>query len=701
MDTVEMKIGNIIESKETSYRIIGYRNGIVSLCQMETGKLKIYLLSVETVMDYIQKGTVLLRERSPNDTRLSDLENEEFQKRKELIRFVVDKYGPLYSSLNNKSPKPELYEKMKTLGILKDKAWRLIRLYLQSGLDITSIIDGRALRQGNRGDYHYVKKTGRPSNNMIGKGVPLTDEVKTYFDEAIKEYLSGRTKTKRMAYEDMLLKHYICFEETSNGVRAVLLPENQRPTYKQFVNYARRMITQEELDKVKTSSREQRNNKRLLLSDNLQGVMGPGDLWEVDECEIDLSLVSVENPAITVGRPIVYIMIDVYTRMIMAYSVAFDNNSIVGVTNCFLNLLEDKKELCARFGININADEWPSRVLPIRLRSDYGSEYISHAMDHICVELGITKELVSPATGSLKGQVEQLFHQIHAAQNPLLEGHGLIEKRYDSKHHREATLNIEQFERILVTYIIGHNRRYMENYPMTKDMRVHNISPQPISLWKYGVSLNGNPRYIANDTIFRYALLLPVNASIDRAGIRFKGLFYINLDDEELLSDMYRSSSRGRQKMKTARIDPRNIGRIYYLQDGKLMTAFLNFNKTGMKDYDGMSLSEYEAIRKNKTEQDEAGRLKNLEMSIAVRDSQVKIIAEASKRNVVPSADNLRQNRKHEKKMRAQKMMVIPENQTTKEKERPTLVAPKKVERIAAISAEEALKLFGEEEFDE
>ena len=236
---------------------------------------------------------------------------------------------------------------------------------------------------------------------------------------------------------------------------------------------------------------------------------------------------------------------------------------------------------------------------------------------------------------------------------------------------------------------------------MTKDMRVHNVSPQPISLWKYGVSLNGNPRYIANDTIFRYSLLLPVNASIDRAGIRFKGLFYINLDDEELLSDMYCASSRGRQKLKTARIDPRNIGRIYYLQDGKLMMAFLNFNKTGMKDYDGMSLSEYEAIRKNKTEQDEAGRLKNLEMSIAVRDSQAKIIAEASKRNVLPSADNLRQNRKHEKKMRAQKLMVIPEDQTIKEEEKLTLVAPKKVEKIAAISAEAALKLFGEEEFDE
>src|SRR5699024_5160237 len=98
-------------------------------------------------------------------------------------------------------------------------------------------------------------------------------------------------------YMTMIEKHFINEEETPTGIRVSVLPDNLRPTLKQFLNYTRVRVPQEEIDKAKTSAREQRNNKRLLLSDNLQGVMGPGDLWEVDECEIDLSLVSVENPS--------------------------------------------------------------------------------------------------------------------------------------------------------------------------------------------------------------------------------------------------------------------------------------------------------------------------------------------------------------------------------------------------------------------
>ena len=63
----------------------------------------------------------------------------------------------------------------------------------------------------------------------------------------------------------------------------------------------------------------------------------------------------------------------------------------------------------------------------------------------ICNELGIELQIVSGASGSLKGVVEQSFHPMHSRQNEHLEDNGLIENRYDSHHHREATLNIEQY----------------------------------------------------------------------------------------------------------------------------------------------------------------------------------------------------------------------------------------------------------------
>ena len=38
-------------------------------------------------------------------------------------------------------------------------------------------------------------------------------------------------------------------------------------------------------------------------------------------------------------RPIVYFMIDVFSRAILAMSVSLDNNSILGITNLFLDML--------------------------------------------------------------------------------------------------------------------------------------------------------------------------------------------------------------------------------------------------------------------------------------------------------------------------------------------------------------------------
>lgn len=701
MAEIEIRVTDIITIEQTQYRVIGYRAGLFSLCEMNTKKLTIFLLPSKDLVKWATEGAARVEKSNSSNILLPDLKDENYLKKQALMQFIMQEYGPLYEKLYGKTTKTNLKKTMEDLGIQRDAAWRAIRRFLQSGLDMAAIVDGRSLRSGKRNPYKYSKKTGHPTMNALGKGVPLTDEIRTYFDEAIKDFLIGRVKTKKDAYMTMIEKHFINEEETPTGIRVSVLPDNLRPTLKQFLNYTRVRVPQEEIDKAKTSAREQRNNKRLLLSDNLQGVMGPGDLWEVDECEIDLSLVSVENPSVTVGRPIVYVMIDVYTRMIVAYSVAFDNNSVLGITNCFLNLLDDKQELCNRFGIQIGANEWPSKILPLRLRSDYGAEYISHAMDTICCKLGVAKELVSPATGSLKGQVEQLFHQIHAAQNSLLEGKGLIEKRYDSNHHQEAILNIQEFEAVLLTYIVGHNRKYMEKYPLTKDMRQQNVDPCPIDLWKYGVSLNGSPRPITNEVMFRHSLLLPVKASVGRAGITFKGLFYINLQDEALLRDMYLASTHGKKKLESACIDPRNISHLYYIREGKLMTASLNYKKTGMKEYEGMTLSEYNALHNKKKDDDAIGRETNLQMDIAIRDRQAKIVSEAQKRHLSPSTENLRANRAAEKKARAQQTPIIPKEKAVVETAAVQSLSKKGNGPILPVSASDALREFNEEEFDE
>ena len=98
------------------------------------------------------------------------------------------------------------------------------------------------------------------------------------------------------------------------------------------------------------------------------------------------------------------------------------------------------------------------------LRVDRGAEFKGKEFDRLCIELGIEKQIVPGAMGSLKGVVEQSFHRLQSEQREHIENHGLIEKRYDSHHHKEASLNIRQYTAMVINYVLNHNQTYNEYY---------------------------------------------------------------------------------------------------------------------------------------------------------------------------------------------------------------------------------------------
>lgn len=214
---------------------------------------------------------------------------------------------------------------------------------------------------------NLIQKTGRRYDGLTS-GVIVDQEIKRIFDEGIGYYLSRRATGYQIAYTMICSKYFSDYVDSIDGRKVVLKAICDRPTYRQFYYYASQKISAEEKDKAKTSAREVRNNKRLLLSDNLNGVMGQWDCFEMDEVELDVSLVGVQSQYQTVGRTIVYVMMDVYTRLIAGFSIRYDNNSVLAMTNCFLSLAEDKVSYCAKYGLNISDKEWPTGYLPKRIR---------------------------------------------------------------------------------------------------------------------------------------------------------------------------------------------------------------------------------------------------------------------------------------------------------------------------------------------
>ena len=523
-----------------------------------------------------------------------------------LIMFVVtavetvgDIYGPCYFYLESKKPKPCLKELSNKYGISPKSVFFIVKRYLMSGLDPFSLLSqtGKKSKSG----LHYSTKTGRPP--MFEQGIPLTDELREIFDDCCKHYLSGREKSYATTYDWMLTKYFTARVETQTSkgvvVQNKLLPIDQRPTKSQMENYIVTHTSAKARRVCKTSKREYRNNERMLVSDNLLNVHGPGDLFEMDEVEMDVSIVSEVDPTKVIGRPIVHAMVDVYSRMITAVSVSLENNSVLGFTNCLLNLGEDNKQLCRRYGLELKDGLWNINVLPNRLRSDRGSEYRSKEVKRICNELNITLELVPPAMGSLKGQVEQLFHQYHSVQNDLLEGRGLITKRYDSNHHRHAVLTLDDIWVFVINQTIAHNMMTMSQYPMTKDMLEKSVHPIPLELWDYGCTKYGAPRPIVNLDQFEYSIRKEVRARITRKGIEWNGLYYIANDP--WLAEQITKTRRSSVPLK-CRLDERNIGSLWYIADNRLVKATLNENRAGNYEFNGMSLRNYEEYKTKKKE---------------------------------------------------------------------------------------------------
>lgn len=642
--------GNIVTDKEadTRYRIIYVSVNDIVLCEMDTTKFVLVSLSYMQMVELLQEHSFAISEDKGivfDENRLSESVKTKYIRNRDMMNEVIAAYGPTFLELSGKKPKKQLYEILEKYNYSSSTFWRLCVKFFQSGMKSYSLLDGKTWSNVKGKELKRTAKSGKRSE-YVDSGIVVNDEVREHFEDAINNYKKGRNKSFRSAFDWMNYKYYSETKIVNGATTVGLMPESQRPTYNQFYYYCHKHITEQEMDLIKTSAAEQRNNKRLITSDSLHGVLGPGDMVEIDACEADVSLVSTADSNKTIGRPVVYFMIDVYTRAIIAMSVAFDNNSILGVTNLFLNLADNKKEYCSRYGMGFDDDAiWPSNIKPRRIRVDRGSEFKSKEFRRICNELGIELQIVSGASGSLKGVVEQSFHQMHSRQNEHLEDNGLIEKRYDSNHHREATLNIEQYTKMVINFVLMHNQQYDKNYPLTREMMDKKIQPIPAILWEYGAN-KIEPSRIPDKDQYLYTLMTPVNAKLSRRGISYNGLWYLSKDDKQLSKEMFRA---GTKKVPfEVRMDKRSVGAVYYIRNGKLIKAPLNEMITGNIDYADLTEKEWNDYRKGKHQLDANGRIQNEDISAFNYSVNQEIVASAQK-DTYSDKKNMRVTRELEK----------------------------------------------------
>lgn len=647
--------GDTVEVNGTEHRIIEMQGKFCLMIQLHTTKMRTTYCPIAELEAWIEKEQAQLVSGNTQEEcgiawkELSEKAKKLFAKVQKVIEDFRN-YSVSWSWLR---------EAKERAGFIRDVAEknqinvttvrRYLRKYLQSGMNMRALIPAFEHCGGPGKIKHFQsgKRNGRKGISSIAR----SEEVMEQFDAMINRYIHAQARISfRALYRELLMQYY-SEERVVNGRSSfVIYPEADCPTQKQLYYWIKKKVSSVESYIAKHGLRKAENTIRPLYSDTINNLpqRGIGVRYEMDETEMDFVIVSRMDRRKILGRPIVYYIVDVFSKMIVGFGIGLDNNAWKGAESALLNMAEDKVGFCKKHGIEIKEEEWPvSRCLPQEIEVDNGSEYISNKFMEYGNENGIKIAFVRPAMGSMKPNVEQKFHQMNA----LLKGElpGEIQKdAYGQPHLGKANLDIEQMTKIVIEFILCYNKTPLENYPLTKEMYQAGIDVTPISIWNYSIYQNNNLKRITDMEQYKLSLLYKGTAQITREGICFKKKKYTCMDKMWLSKEMSKAKLDGKIKIPV-RYDSHDLEELYFERDGKWYRAWSNERKTSNELYMDLISPEIELIEEEQKVQQNKNRRERLQQEINAV-SNIRGIVKEHKKTYIKKKDrkNIEENRRIE-----------------------------------------------------
>lgn len=377
----------------------------------------------------------------------------------------------------------------------------------------------------------------------------------------------------------------------------------------------------------------QRNN-RPLLGDGVQEYANAVGVGMIDATVCDIYLINESGDL--VGRPILTACVDAFSGLCCGYSLSWEGG-VYSLRNLMLNIITDKVEHCKKFGIEIQDNQWASNMMPGKLVSDKGTEYVSDTFAQIA-ELGVSLVNLPAYRPELKGWVEKFFDLVQDTYKPHLKGKGVIEPDYMERgahdYRKDACLSMEQFEKIILRCIIFHNsKRVLEDYPYTKEMIKADVKPHPMDIWSWGMQQPGaNLIPISNEKLV-LTLLPRTIGRYSRFGLKVNKLRYHHENYvEKYLKGIEVEVS----------YNPEDVSCVWVHENG----CYIRFDLIDSRFKD-MTYDDVEILRKNQRKLNKAVLKDKTQAEIELAE-HIEVIANGAKKSERISIKSVRDTRKKE-----------------------------------------------------
>ncbi len=453
-------------------------------------------------------------------------------------------------------------------GISITNLYRYLRRYWQYGKDKDAFFPDDASKGGKGKERLYSKKPGRKAGDTAAREKILTeDDIKNFETYIRRGFLKPNGSTLKQAYRDMIRGEYSEHIKDESGTeKIVAFDRGQIPTYRQFYYWYSKHRDRQKETETRKGTKEYELKERPIVGKADYGMNGPGSEYQIDATIADVYLVSRFNRKNIIGRPVVYFVKDVFSRLVTGLYVGLEGPSWMGMAMALYNSFTDKVAFCHSYGLEISEEEWPCHHVPFSIRGDRG-ELESLNANRLVDELGIRVSNTPPYRGDLKPIVERHFRILNDTCVKRLPGNVKpdMSQRGSHDYRLDAVLDLYQFTRIIIHNTLIFNSLTLKNLEPSEAMMRADIDLTPLSLWNWGMQSGSGALKTITEEKARYVLLPRDKCEITRSGVKFKKLFYTGRIPIE--QHWFDTAGRTGSYSKVASYDPRDSSAIYVWHD--------------------------------------------------------------------------------------------------------------------------------------
>ncbi|OZY86058.1 hypothetical protein CBP51_03230 [Cellvibrio mixtus] len=389
-------------------------------------------------------------------------------------------------------------------------------------------------------DKHNPKRGrgGSDNQNSRSKSKGITKEAKANIAN-ICIYAKKKLKKVTVKYLFNLYKdrHQVMEINGPDGhPRRVPMAEHEGITYQQFRYHFNNTVDDEAYLRLAHGNLNYEKDFAPRSGVARDGVIGPSFRYEIDCTILDIY---VRYPyggtkRSSMGRPVVYIVIDVYSTAIVGFYIGFTGPNWEGASEALINAFSNKVDFCKKYGIDITEDEWCCSHICTQIALDNGVDYPDAGRQQLLTSMIGISEIISLALyrGDAKGICERKFRSLQ--EDIIVNQYGAVYKkpRKEDAHPANTTLwDLESLTKVIIQEIIFHNKSSDRLKNHNFDMSSNSVGITPLAIYKYGIEREMNQGRKTDDGDMlrvRWALLREYEATVngESASIVLEGLHY-------------------------------------------------------------------------------------------------------------------------------------------------------------------------------